>query len=173
MVLLNCITCHKIANNGKKINHTNSNGIKRQSFLFCDAFNIAVWASINIHFKSANFLTTNYVMHLWSFNVMGALQILHMIWYDMIIRLDLETVQQYLFSPQTLETGHSSPQNSRPTLAAIQRQHLLWFTIFTNTAKRTFSLTATNSPVLQYMWLLLFAQFYGFYVIFKACNNLS
>jgi len=30
-------------------------------------------------FKSASFLTTNYLMHLWSYNVMGALQIFYMI----------------------------------------------------------------------------------------------
>ena len=37
--------------------------------------------------KSANFLTTNYVMHPWSYNVMGALQILYMMIMICMVRI--------------------------------------------------------------------------------------
>ena len=38
-----------------------------KTFLFCDAFNIVVWTSVNIHLNQPNFVRTNYVMHPWSY----------------------------------------------------------------------------------------------------------
>jgi len=49
----------------ESIHRTSSQAaFKRQlkTFLFCDAFNIAVWTSMNIRLSQLNFIPTNYVM---------------------------------------------------------------------------------------------------------------
>ena len=38
-----------------------------KTVLFCDAFNIVVWTSMNIHLNQLNFVPTNYVVHPWSY----------------------------------------------------------------------------------------------------------